>query len=212
MSSRDKILGKLKEGRNKFPGIMKPGSYQPMVPVNNRSQSAILSLFIEQALKANCVVHQAETAEETLKIILRLIGEDSSISCWDPAYIPIPGLTEALVDAGITRVGQAADVRLGLTGVDAALAATGSIVVLSGEGQFRATSLLPPVHVAVVAVNQILPDLESWWAKQKKAGLEHIRQHSNVVVITGPSRTADIAMELVMGMHGPRELHILLIK
>ena len=121
MNSRDKILGKLKEDRNKFPGIMKPNSCQPMVPVNDRSQSALLSLFIEQAQKANCVVHQTETSEETLEIILHLIGEDSSISCWDPGIYSYPGLAEALNDASITRTDQAANVRLGLTGVDAAL-------------------------------------------------------------------------------------------
>jgi L-lactate dehydrogenase complex protein LldG len=108
-------------------------------------------------------------------------------------------------------VEQDGGVRVGLTGVDAALAATGSVVVVSGSGRARAASLVPPIHIAVVAASQIVPDLESWWAVQKAAGLEQIRQHSNVVVITGPSRTADIAMQLVMGMHGPRELHLVLL-
>ena len=52
--------------------------------------------------------------------------------------------------------------------------------------------------------DQIMPDLESWYDKLKVAGLEHFRQHSNIVVITGPSRIRDIAMEFVMGMHEPR--------
>jgi L-lactate dehydrogenase complex protein LldG len=86
------------------------------------------------------------------------------------------------------------------------------VVVMSGNGRYRAASLLPPVHIAVVTASQIVPDLESWWALQKAAGLEQIRQHSNIVVITGPSRTADIAMQLVMGMHGPRELHLVLLR
>ena len=87
---------------------------------------------------------------------------------------------------------------------------------MSGNGRFRAASLLPPIHIAVLNTNQIVPDLESWWAAQKwaaqkAAGLEQTRQHSNIAIITGPSRTADIAMQLVMGMHGPRELHLVLL-
>lgn len=58
---------------------------------------------------------------------------------------------------------------------------------------------------------QIVPDLESWMAAQRADGFAAMRGASNIVVVSGPSRTADIAMELVMGMHGPRELHIVLL-
>ena len=211
MSSREKILRKLREGKPPFPEILKPDLYRPMVAVKDQSQEALYSLFVEQAQTASCVIHQAKNSKEAIDIVLGLIGKEKSISSWEPEHIPIPGLAEVLDNSGITCVGQDANVRFGLTGVDAALAATGSIVLLSGEGRFRASSLLPPVHIAVMTADQIMPDLESWWAKQKLAGLEHFRQHSNIVVITGPSRTADIAMELVMGMHGPRELHVVLI-
>jgi L-lactate dehydrogenase complex protein LldG len=171
----------------------------------------LLPRFVAAAEKAACVVHQAETPETAIAAILHIVGDDTAVSSWDMAHIPVPGLAETLDDAGIARVEQDAGVRVGLTGVDAALAATGSVVVMSGNGRYRAASLLPPVHIAVVTGKQIVPDLESWWAAQKSAGLEQTRQHSNVVVITGPSRTADIAMQLVMGMHGPKELHIILM-
>ncbi len=131
-----------------------------------------------------------------------------AVSCWQLDQIPIPGLEAAFVEANIAHAGQDASVRVGLTGVDAALAATGSVVVMSGNGRYRAASLLPPVHIVVVATAQIVPDLESFWAQQRTIGLDQTRQSSNVVVISGPSRTSDIAMQLVMGMHGPRELHL----
>ncbi|MCA9922351.1 MAG: LUD domain-containing protein [Anaerolineales bacterium] len=67
------------------------------------------------------------------------------------------------------------------------------------------------VHIAVLTADQILPDLESWWARQRANGLDQTRSAAKIAVITGPSRTADIAMELVLGMHGPRELHLVIL-
>ena len=217
MSSREQILGKLRQGKQSlpskrpFPHIQPPQEHLHMVPLADTSPDALYGRFLQEAEQAACVVHQTADAEAAIAAILEIVGEDTAVSSWNPEHIPLPGLAEALDAANVARVGQDASVRVGLTGVDAALAATGSLVVMSGNGRPRAASLLPPVHIAVVAASQIVPDLESWWAGQKAAGLEQTRQHSNIVVITGPSRTADIAMQLVMGMHGPRELHLILL-
>ncbi len=212
MSSREQILGRLRQGKQAFPAISAPTTYQPMVPLNDVSPLALQARFRQEAEKAGSVLHEVQTAAAAIEVVLQIVGEDTVISSWEAAHIPLPGLAEALAKASVRCVGQDATVRVGLTGVDAALAATGSVVVLSGNRRYRAASLLPPIHIAVVAASQILPDLESWWAAQKVAGLEKSRQHSNIVVITGPSRTADIAMQLVMGMHGPRQLHLVLCK
>ena len=214
LSSREIILGKLRQRLNEsipFPSVTVPDRYQPMIPIGDPSPVELISRFVTEAKKADCVVHPVSTSSAAFNVILDLIGDEMVISSWVAAQISLPGLAEALNDANITRVGQDADVKIGISGVDAALAATGSLVVSSGEGRYRATSLLPPIHVAVVTTDQIMPDLESWWAAQKRIGLEQTRRHSNLVIITGPSRTADIAMQLVMGMHGPKELHIILI-
>jgi L-lactate dehydrogenase complex protein LldG len=212
MSSREQILGRLRQRKERpFPASEPPQTHQPVVPPGDQSPAALRARFIEEARKAGCIVHEAGSPEAAIAVILEIVGEDTAVSAWDPAHIPLPGLAEALDKANISRVEQDAGARVGLTGVDAALAATGSVVVVSGDGRIRAASLLPPVHIAVVAAGQIMPDLESWWSAQKEIGLEQIRRHSNVVVITGPSRTADIAMQLVMGMHGPRELHLALL-
>jgi L-lactate dehydrogenase complex protein LldG len=212
MISREQILNRLRQRKSlPFAHSTPPETYQPVVPLSDRSPAALQRLFIEEARKAGCVVHEADSPVAAITAILEIVGEDTAVSAWDLAHIPLPGLAEALDVANVSCVEQDANVRVGLTGVDAALAATGSVVVVSGNGRLRAASLVPPVHIAVVAAGQILPELESWWAAQQAAGLEQIRRHSNVVVITGPSRTADIAMQLVMGMHGPRELHLVLL-
>ena len=212
MSSRELILGKLRQRHEQpFPNSAAPTVYRPMVPLGDVSPEALQSCFINESEKVGAVMHQVNGPEAAISTILELLAEDKAVSCWEPAQIPLSGLAEALDAANIARIGQDANVRVGITGVEAALAATGSVVVTSGSGRYRATSLLPPVHIAVVKASRILPDLESWWDAQKVAGLEKIRKHSNIVVITGPSRTADIAMQLVMGMHGPREVHLVLL-
>lgn len=214
MSSRDQILSKLRRPHAEgppFPAVGPLDSYEPMVPPGEATPAALRARFVGEAQQAACVLHEVQTPAEATAAILEVIGEDAAISAWDLALVPVPGLEQALDEAGIRRAGQDANVRVGLTGVEAALAATGSIIVASGKGRWRTASLLPPVHIAVLTSGQILPDLESWLAGQKTAGLEQMRRHSNIAIITGPSRTADIAMQLVMGMHGPRELHLVLL-
>ena len=214
MSSREHILNKLRRPRKAslpFPSVTAPTNYYPMIPIGDPTLNELKTRFVAEAETAACVVHPVPTSDRAINVILDLIGDETVISSWDPENLPLPGIAAALDNANITFVGQDADVRIGLSGVDAALAATGSLVISSREGCYRATSLLPPIHIAVVSADQIVPDLESWWALQKIAGLEQFQRHSNIVVITGPSRTADIAMKLVMGMHGPKELHVILI-
>ena len=211
-NSRDHILGKLRQGKRPFPAAQLPTQYRRMVPTETEDPAALKALFVQEAEKVDCVIHAAANAEAAIAAIMQVVGMDTAVSCWDLAHIPVPGLEAALAQAHITRVGQDANVRVGITGVDAALAATGSLILMSGNGRYRAASLLPPVHIAVLIESQIIPDLESWWAQQRALGLEQTRQASNIAIISGPSRTADIAMQLVLGMHGPRELHLVIME
>jgi L-lactate dehydrogenase complex protein LldG len=168
--------------------------------------------FIQEATALNVTIHQPAVQSEAIEIILDILAEDTAVLAWDSAAIPLPDLPAALAAAGIA-IAPPADpaVRVGISGADAALAATGSLVLASGDGRYRATSLLPPVHIAVLTTDQILPNLEAWVARQRVAGLSLFQESANIVIISGPSRTADIGMELILGMHGPREMHLLLL-
>jgi L-lactate dehydrogenase complex protein LldG len=210
-SSREQILHALQRGTLPFASAKAPTNYIPMVPLGDLTSEDLQTLFIQNAQMAACTIHQSATHEDAINTLLEIIGEDKKISCWEANQIPLAGLDVALGRAGVVCVGEDASVRVGVTGVDAGLAATGSLVLTSGPGRFRATSLLPPIHVAVVSKLQIIPDLEHWWAEMGRAELASMRQASNIVIVSGPSRTADIAMQLVMGMHGPGQLHIILI-
>lgn len=89
---------------------------------------------------------------------------------------------------------------LGITGARAGVALTGSIVVDAGRAGGRTVSLLPPVHLALVRSDAIVTTPgESWRALGSP-------MPSNLVQITGPSRSADIELVITLGVHGPRAL------
>jgi L-lactate utilization protein LutC len=95
---------------------------------------------------------------------------------------------------------------LGISGVDYLIAETGSVVLLTHPYGPRSLSLLPPVHIAVAGRGQILPDLFDLF---DAVGPERVP--SCLTVITGPSKTGDIELRLVTGVHGPGELHVVLV-
>jgi L-lactate dehydrogenase complex protein LldG len=208
-SSRDKILGRLRAVPPPFADVPPITERKMMVPMEGES---LVDTFVQRAKLLSANVLQPDSDEEALETILQIIGEDKSVLSWDFAHIPLAGLSTTLQARGIT-VADSRDesVRVGITGVDAALAATGSFVVSAREGRDRSVSLLPYVHIVVLREAQILPHLEAWLASCT-ADPEAFRAIGNHVVITGPSRTADIAMELVLGAHGPAAMHILVMK
>jgi L-lactate dehydrogenase complex protein LldG len=112
----------------------------------------------------------------------------------------------ALKRAGITVSHEPnAALRVGITKAVCGLADTGSIVIVDGAGNPLQGSLLPRVHIAVLCRSDILPSLADALA------MPVVREAGSAVVITGPSRTADIEMSLTIGMHGPGEVHIFLV-
>ncbi len=211
--SRDSILGRLRAAR---PLIQPPPARRDaasrVVPMDDTTPGALVDRFVREAQSLQSQVHQVESDQAAVDRIRSLIGEDRRIQRWAFEHIPVEGLEAALSERGIgAGEGRDPSIRIGLTGVDAALAATGSLVLEAGPGKPRLASLLPPVHIAVVRPDQIIPDLETWVGEQRTRGVDAYRRLSSVMVISGPSRTADIAMELILGMHGPGELHIVLV-
>ena len=99
---------------------------------------------------------------------------------------------------------------LGLTGAHYAVAETGSVVLAAGSGVSRIVSLVPPVHVAVVERGSVLPGLDELFTLLRRDyGRENWTSYVNI--ISGPSRSADIEYTLVTGVHGPGEVHLVLV-
>jgi L-lactate dehydrogenase complex protein LldG len=102
--------------------------------------------------------------------------------------------------------GAAARADLGVTGAAFGIAATGSIVVAAGRAGGRGASLLPPVHAALVREEALLKTPADLWRHMGSCFPEGLP--SQAVVITGPSRTGDIELVLVRGVHGPGHLWV----
>jgi L-lactate dehydrogenase complex protein LldG len=90
---------------------------------------------------------------------------------------------------------------------DYALAETGTLVMLASRQEARLVSLLPPVHIAIVPRSRIVANLDELLSLLPKPA----EQTSSMVLITGPSRTADIEQILVRGVHGPGEIYAVIV-
>ncbi len=168
-------------------------------------------------------VAEGTSAADAPEVAAGAAGASPRVLSWAGEEMGCPGLADALRQAAIEMVPGSvpndddhqraleglASLEVGLSGAVAGLADTGSIVVASGPGRSRVASLLPPVHLAVLPVANLYPTLDGWL---REGGAEMARDTANIVVITGPSRTSDIEMQLTLGMHGPKELHVVLVR
>ncbi|QLP96477.1 MAG: LUD domain-containing protein [Rhodoblastus sp.] len=97
----------------------------------------------------------------------------------------------------------------GLVHAFAGVAETGTLALLSGPANPTTLNFLPDNAIALVAAGDVVGDLESLWAKLRAARPEGPERAINLV--TGPSRSADIEQTLLLGAHGPRTLHVILV-
>jgi len=100
------------------------------------------------------------------------------------------------------------NVDAGITSAAGAIAETGALILWPSEKEPRLMSIVPPIHIAVLKADTIFNTLsevmqkENWPAKMP----------TNIVLVSGPSKTADIEMTLAFGVHGPRELIVLIVE
>lgn len=127
-----------------------------------------------------------------------------------PESLRAAGIEVARGDAETTRDTLfAADV--GITEADYLVGETGSVIQLARPEAPRSLSLLPPVHIVVADRGHILPDLFDLFAALGANGNDLPSLPSCVTIITGPSKTGDIELKLVTGVHGPGEVHAVLV-
>ena len=222
---REEILGKIRtalagqlEDHEQGHGLRPVADQSPNNGAAALDLDDVVQRFETELKKVGGQFYAAENAQAACEYVLNLARSQGvrSAAGWDCPVIRDIGLVEALEDAGVEFIAdtggdgfikRALDAGLGISGVDYALADTGTLVVLSGPGHARSVSLVTPVHVALVKLEQLLSDLNDLFPLLKQKG----SLNSAIALITGPSRTADIEMTLVVGVHGPQQLHVILL-
>lgn len=107
----------------------------------------------------------------------------------------------------------AAALEYGITGVEAIVEQNGTIALLESEGNVRFTSNLPYNHIVIAGLDKIVPTLEDALTVCRTMSVYGLGRDmlSYISFINGPSRTADIEFKMVQGMHGPKEVYVILL-
>lgn len=214
---RDAFLARVAEGVRaaglpEAPGVPESPPQSP--------ERDLVELFRARAQTVNAVVHGPMPRHSVPRSVVGVAaGHDiSSFATW--ADLPAPGVAGALSAEGYHRVEEDAGsieqfrrnpfatVDFGVTGATAGLAESGSVVLRHHSGRSRLISALPPVHVALLRVDALFGNLASWAHAHPDSPVGT----SNLVIVTGPSRTGDIEQNLNLGVHGPKHVHVVLIR
>jgi L-lactate utilization protein LutC len=165
------------------------------------------------ALRVNtCTVTGPMSIDEARTAIVEHVAGRALVACNDD--VPIPGLAEALAAREIEVLDprdpewsvRLADAESGITGSLLAVVEPAAIALAAAPGSPRGTSLVPPEHVCVVRVADLVPTLAD--AMQTIAASD---LPSALTWIGGPSRTGDLEMITTLGVHGPRAVEVVLV-
>jgi L-lactate dehydrogenase complex protein LldG len=177
-----------------------------------------VACFREEFTKAGGFFHLVLDPDSAARKVLEIVQQKSARRvlvgfCPLLDRLSLPSLLNEAAIEIISVDGSSRDqlfaADLGISGVDYLVAETGTVVMHSRTDQPRSLSLLPPVHIAVAEPAQIVPDLFDLFEPAPDG--TPISLPSCISLITGPSKTGDIELRLVTGVHGPGEIHLILI-
>jgi L-lactate dehydrogenase complex protein LldG len=156
--------------------------------------------FLENAAIAAAGTHAVSGTGELLATLRRVVAADSPVHC--PGVTELEKAAAGLFPARTTDYGAAA---VTVEEVFGAVAETGTLVCSSEGGRAVQAGLLPSHHVAIVRRERIFATLDDLFAAVAGA------PPTNLTLVTGPSRTADIELTLAIGVHGPEKLDIIVV-
>jgi L-lactate dehydrogenase complex protein LldG len=168
-----------------------------------------VALFISEAQAVDATIARVASAADVPGAVADFLSSQNLparlVMTPDPELDAIPWISRPMLER---RRGRAEDSdAAGVTGAFAAIAETGTLMLISGAETPTRNNFLPDTHIVVLRASEVVACYEDGWDRLRAAGA----MPRTVNFITGPSRTGDIEQRLVLGAHGPRRLHIVLI-
>lgn len=206
--SRDHILHRIRTGLGR--SAAEPPAAPP--PVRLRIPEVGMDERIAtMRMRIETLAGKTARTTDPCAYVAEAIGGKTAVASNAP-YLAECGITAiAGVRSGITDREELRDVcavvDVGITSADYALADTGTLVMIASPEEQRLISLLPPAHIAVVPKDRILTGLDELFTRVPLPA----EGTSSLVLITGPSRTADIEQILVRGVHGPGQITVVIV-
>lgn len=235
LRSRDKVLSRIKSalygpGNDSRPGS-EPVAHNPGQFVkdemridsdNNLEQENqnLVEIFTNELGKINALSKVLNDEDQLREYLSNVATEHDSKAfiVWETTLIKQLKVIEYLKGNGLRLIKshdkkhlERADI--GVTEADYAIADSGTLVLFSNPKKPRLASLIAPIHLAILDVKNIVPNIfELFQTLKHKPQIEIGSKNitSCIAFITGPSRTADIELNLTLGVHGPKELHVLI--
>ncbi|MEN3380661.1 MAG: L-lactate dehydrogenase complex protein LldG [Hyphomicrobiales bacterium] len=174
-----------------------------------QARAKLFAEMVEAAAGTVALLPNAAGVPAAVSAFLRSQNLPMQIRCGDdPRLAALPWGEQRTLDVttGASDGHQLASVSHAFGGI----AETGTLVMMSGPDNPTTLNFLPDTHIVVVAAKDIAGDYETVWERvREKFGIAALPRAINM--ITGPSRSADIGQILILGAHGPRRLHVLVV-
>lgn len=229
-SSRERMLERIRNGLEQARPMLahEAGriSHTPPAYVHPAEED-LAEQFASELRKLECSSYMCASEQAARELISSLLERynTTQVITWNMTQIALPGLEELLAQhqiehtnisvSGTERAAQLQKLEsatLCITGADVAIAESASIVLRGGAGRPRLASLLAPIYIAIIRKSQLVRGLgEALMRLQSDYPDDFFRDSSSLTFITGPSRTADIELTLTLGVHGPREVHAIML-
>jgi len=221
MSSRDYILGRVRWslGRGSFERdsceqlearLSSPKSN--LIPKRGAGDiKAQISLFVKMAKEVNATVSRLKSMENVPKAVAKYLKDhdlEMDVRLADHEDLQQMDWSKLSVTTGPS----AGDDLCGVVMAYAGVAETGSLALQSGPNSPTTLNFLPDYHMVVLKASDMVGDYEAVYGRMRRESNSADFMPRALNWVTGPSRTADIEQTLLLGAHGPRKLHILLVE
>lgn len=222
MSSRDAILGRIRRSlgasgtdATRLAAVHHRLTETPVNVVPARGQlpdAEKIELFVRKAREVFATVVRLDSRDDIPAAVTDYLRDRNLPQALrhgdDPRLAGLPWEQEPQL--AVTIGPSAGQDLAGLSHADAGVAETGTVVLTSGADNPTTLNFLPDHHIVVVDASTVKGDYETVWADLRKRFGAGVMPRT-VNLVTGPSRSADIEETLLLGAHGPRSLHILVV-